>query len=429
MGIFYNNNNGEERGYTHSYDEIFSAFPSHTLPVSSLSWNAQRALKSSDLFTALMTISKDIAKLDIKIKENNIIKDKNRLENLINNRPNQYYNGYMLKLIVTLSSLLTKHGYIYVERLNGQPVALHHILTSRVQLKDDEELGYYYEVSNGEHETLEIQFNDILDIKPYSTTGMDGVSILEALADDLDAQTYSKKFFANFFKNGTQAGSVLKMTDGKLSKEARDKIKKEWQAANSGEHNANSTIVLDETMQFEKLEVDTEILKLITGNTSSPTAIAKIFGLPLSKLGIESPNTSIQDALNDYLYNTLSSYMKVWTAELNFKLINAKDDYKKEFVFDLTSYRQINWDEYIATLAKELDSGAINLDEYREATGRPPLPDGLGAKHRVDLNHIDLELADDFQLRDVGSQGNNQTTKAVSEEAQDTSDEGGVEDE
>lgn len=409
MGIFYK----ENRSYTpgiNSPEDVFTAFPSHVIPAGNLGWDEYRALKSSDLFTALTVISSDVAKLNIKIKHKGIIKEKDRLENLLNNRPNEYYNGYMMKFIVTLSSLLSRHGYLLIERANGQAVALHHLQTSTVQLKDAEDGGYYYEVNNN-GETLEVAFGDIIDIKPYSSTGLDGLSILDALRDDLDAQTYSKKFFANFFRNGTQAGSVLKMKRGKLSNEAREKIKQEWLKANAGESQANTTLVLDETMEFEKLEVDTEILKLITENKSSAISICKILGLPPHKLGLESPNTSQQDQMNDYIFNTLSSYTKMWTSELNFKLINPKDDNIKEFVFDTTEYRQVNYKEFVETLNTQLDKGAITLDEYREAIGKPALPDGLGSTHRVDLNHINIEVADSFQLREVST--NNQATEAV----------------
>jgi hypothetical protein len=83
-------------------------------------------------------------------------------------------------------------------------------------------------------------------------------------------------------------------------------------------------------------------------------------------------------------------------------------------VFDTTSYRQIDWNAYIETLNAQLDKGAITLDEYRESIGKPALPDGLGSKHRVDLNHINIEVADDFQLRETST--NNQATKAVSDD-------------
>ena len=113
--------------------------------------------------------------------------------------------------------------------------------------------------------------------------------------------------------------------------------------------------------------------------------------------------------------NTLGSYMKIWTSELDFKLINDKDKYTRQFVFDTTAFRTVDWQQHVEVLNTQLEKGGVTLDEYRKGLGLPPIPDGLGASHRVDLNHIDLKLADDFQLREVST--NNQTTKSVSEDA------------
>ena len=66
MGIFFK---GETRNInpvdTSSAGDVFSAFPAHTIPLSSLSWDEHKALQNSDIFTAITTLSKDIAKLDI----------------------------------------------------------------------------------------------------------------------------------------------------------------------------------------------------------------------------------------------------------------------------------------------------------------------------------------------------------------------------
>lgn len=399
MGIFFK---GETRNInpvdTSSSGDLFSAFPLNTVPLSALSWDEHKALQNSDIFTAITTLSKDIAKLDIRVKENGIYKEKDRIEYLLNQAPNKYYNGYQLKNIVMMSALLTGKGYIKIERNNMQQVqALYHVKTSQIKLKDDEN-GYYYEITN-DGKTLRVKFEDVICIMPYSLDGINPITALDALKDDMNTQKFSKKFFANFFANGSQAGSVLTMKDGKLSPEARKKIKDEWQQANSGEDNAGKVIVLDETMKFDQLEINTDILNVINNSTASTKAIAKAFGLPLSKLGLTDPNTSLQDSLNDYLLNTLGSYMKVITAELNFKLIGTKEQYTKEFVFDTTAYRTVDWKEHVELINSQLDKGGITLDEYRNQLGYEPIPDGLGANHRVDLNHINLNVADDYQLR------------------------------
>lgn len=408
MGIFYNK---KETRSNYVSTQSFDAFPSHSIPLSALNWDEQRALRSSDIFTAVTTLAKDISKLDIRIQENGVYREKDNLEYLLNKKPNSIYNGTQLKFIVMMSALLNGKGYIMIERNPLEQVnALYHVQTSRVQLKEDDNGDFYYEVNNN-GQTLEIPYKDMIVIMPYTTDGVNAITALASLQDDINNQQFGKKFFTNFFANGSSAGSVLKLKDGKLSPEARAKVKQKWQESNSGEDSVNSVIVLDETMEFEQLEINTDILDIINKNTASTRAIAKAFGLPLNKLGLELTNTSLQDTLNDYLLNTLGSYMKVWTSELDFKLINDKDKYTKSFVFDTTAFRTIDWQQHVETLNTQLEKGGITLDEYRQGLGLPPIPGGLGSKHRVDLNHIDLGLADDFQLREVST--NNQAVPAV----------------
>ncbi|MCD8914262.1 phage portal protein [Staphylococcus simulans] len=406
MGIFFEKRSVLPEDSTLTQADL-SVFPFNTIPLSSLEWNEFEALKNSDIWTAVTLLSRDIAKLDIKVMKNGVVNDKDRLEILLNKVPNRYYNGYVLKYITMMNALLTNHGYIKIERNpQGGIYELYHVKTSNCRLAQDKRTGeYYYEVSNG-GDIMKVPYQDILDIKPFSTDGLTGLSVLEALRDDINNQVFSKRFFTNFFTNGAQAGSVLKMKDGKLSEEARERVKEKWQKANSGDTQAGKVIVLDSTMEYEQLEISTDILKAINENTSSTKSIAKAFQIPLSKFGIEMSNTSLKDINNDYLMNCLGGYMKMWTAELDFKLINTKDIYNKEFQFDTSSFRKIDWGSYVETLNSQLDKGGLTHDEYRKELGLPPLPNNLGKIPRVDLNHISMDIADDFQLAKKSNNNN-----------------------
>lgn len=398
MGIFFETRSMDSNSTL--TEEDLSVFPFNTIPLSSMDWSDFKALKNSDIWTAVTLLSRDIAKMDIKVKENNTYKEKDRLEILLNRTPNKIYNGFMLKYIVIMSALLTNHGYIKIERNpNGGVHELYHVKTSQCHLKSNKYSNViYYEINNNGN-LIQVPFEDIIDIKPFSNDGINGLSVLDALEEDMNSQMFSKKFFTNFFTNGAQAGSLLKMKDGKLSPEARQRIKEEWQKANSGKDQAGKVLVLDSTMEYEQLEISTDILEAINNNTSSTKAIAKAFQIPLSKFGIEMNNTALKDVNNDYLTNCLGGYIKMIESELNFKLVSQKEAYTKEFKFDTSSFRQIDWDTYIATLNTQLQSGSITLDEYRQAIGREPLPEGMGSVPRVDLNHISLNVADDYQLK------------------------------
>lgn len=413
MGIFFETRNlGDDES---DKLEALGVYPFQTVPLSDMNWTEFKALRNSDIWTAVTLLSRDIAKLDIRVKENGVFKDKDRLEYLLNKAPNNVYNGYMLKYIVMMNALLTNHGYIKIERnpVGGGVYQLYHIKTSQCTLRTDKNNNYYYELMI-DNNIVNVPYEDIIDIKPFSSDGIHGLSVLDALKDDMNAQNFAKKFFTNFFSNGAQAGSVLKMKDGKLSKEARQKIKEEWQKENSGQNQAGKVLVMDSTMEYEQLEISTDVLEAINKNTLSTKAIAKAFQIPLSKFGIEMSNTSLRDVNNDYLTNCLGGYIKMWEAELNFKLISQKDAYTKEFKVDTTTFRQIDWDAYVQTLNSQLQPGGLTLDEYRNALGLSPLPDGLGSVPRVDLNHISLNVADDYQLS-KSSTNNQAPAKTASE--------------
>ena len=93
------------------------------------------------------------------------------------------------------------------------------------------------------------------------------------------------------------------------NKKARDRAREEFHKSFSGTKQAGKVVVLDESMTFDQLEVDTEVLKLIRENKSSTREIiAGVFGIPLHKFGIETANMSITDANLDYL-STLKPYI------------------------------------------------------------------------------------------------------------------------
>lgn len=386
MGLFFN------RGYPHNEEEaeyLMSTLPGFT-GIGHHEYTHDQALKNSDIFTAVMMISSDLAKMDLLVKKDNIHDPTHPVETLINKKPNPIYDGYTFKLITFANALLTKHGYVEIVRdKNHQPIELYHLKTSEVELKQKNNRLYYLHKNE-----RAINYADVIDYKPYSLDGVDGLSMLQSLAPDLEMQRHSKMFFANFFKHGTQAGGLLKLKDGKLSKEAREKLRDEFQKANSGADNAGKVLVLDETMDFDKFEIDTEILKLINTSQHSTAQVAKVFGIPLHKFGIETSNMSLKDSMADYLQSTLSTYMKGITSAFDFKLFARSN---RNLQFDTESYRKVDWAAYTETISKQYNDGVITLNEYRRKIGEPPVEGAYGNKHRVSLNLVNAELVDSYQ--------------------------------
>lgn len=388
MGIFYRNtvpHTEEEAEYLVSLLPGFQGIPSNYQ-------STEEMLQNSDIFTAIMMIASDLAKMDIHVKKDGERVRNSGVERLLNKRPNQLYDGYTFKFIVFANALLSKHGYVEIKRdQNQQPIELHHLKTSEVQLKKTQSGELYYL----HKDKRRIEYYDIIDYKPYTLDGLNGLSMLDSLQKDIDMQKNSKTFFSGFFKNGTQSGGILKLKNGTVSKEHREKIRDEFQKANAGAANAGKVLVMDESMDYDKFEIDTEILKLINTSQHSTAQVAKVFGIPLHKFGIETTNMSLKDSMADYLQSTLSTYMKGITSAFGFKLFSYDT---RELEFDTETYRKADWEAYAKTVREDFKNGVITLNEYRQKMGYSPVDAAYADKHRVSLNLVDASLATDYQM-------------------------------
>lgn len=388
---------GEKREFTQEEaDLLISMLPGFS--GTSTTFTSARAIENSDVFTVLNLLASDVASLDIEMV-NNEVPEPNKISNLLNVNPNSLYSGGTLKFIITANALLNGESFCEIVRdKHGKIIALYHLNNSCVAIKQDAETKYQlmYDVYNLEKSKYRrLRATDILHFKFFTIDGIRGVSPLRSLKDDMSMQRDSKRFLANFFKNDTQTGGILKMKHGKLSKEARDKVKKEWQESNAGVDNAHKVLVIDETFEYEPIEIDTEVLKLINASTFSTETIGKVYRIPRHKLGLETSNMSLAQANLDYLTSTLNSYLKVITNELNFKLATSS---KKSFRFDTAPFKTTDVETHTKLTLEKVDKGIISLDEARKRLGENPRNDELGKKHFISLNYTTLDQIEEYQM-------------------------------
>lgn len=392
MRIF---NNAETRNYTEEEAEVLiSMLPGFS--GTSSKFTSAKAIENSDVFTIVNLLASDVASLDIEKKKNGI-DSQDDMTSLLNIKPNALYSGGTLKFIITANALLNGESFCEIIRnKSGKPYALNHLYNSQVSVKLDETTNYRLEYHIAQrNKTRVIKPENILHFKFFTLDGINGVSPLRSLKDDLSMQKDSKRFLANFFKNDTQTGGMLKMKHGKLSKEARDKIKKEWQESNAGVGNAHKVLVIDDTFEYEPIEVDTEILKLINASTYSTETIGKTYRIPRHKLGLETSNMSLATANLDYLTSTLNSYLKVITNELNFKILNGNEE---KFEFDTSPFKTVDVETHNKLVRENFDGGLISLNEARRKLGDRPISHKNGDKHFISLNYTTLDQLEEYQM-------------------------------
>ncbi|MEC1436548.1 phage portal protein [Bacillus spizizenii] len=367
------------------------------LGLDGLSYTSVSAIKNSDVFTAVLTLASDIAASPIMVHQNGVEEKDSDLYRLLNEKPNDYYSGYFFKFILVANALMNGQSYAEIVRdKEGTPLELIHLLNSEVyaeQLQDRNEILYRYYPSGGKERVLKAE--NVLHIKFFSMDGITGMSPLSSLKHEIESQEAGKRLVTDFFRRGVNLSGIVNMKKGHLSPEAKDKIRNEFEKANSGIKNQQRVVVLDENMEFSQLEINTKVLEVVNNYTHSTKQIAKVFGLPAHKLGIEQVNTSLEQANLDYLTNTLSNYFAAIASELNFKMLPYPLNLQRKFQFDTRRFRETDAKTKRENVIALLQNGIFSLNNALAEYGYEPIPNG--DKRYMSLNYVNIDSMDEIQ--------------------------------
>ena len=364
------------------------------------SFTGINALRNSDVFTATRIISADIASTRLKVKghESNVVMDD--ILKLFNDNPDGQLPGWHFKFIIIANMLLNGQSFVEIVRdKNGFPTSFYFVHNDLVGL---EEVNgeVMYNVSEDAHGNAERKTgDDILHFRYITLDGYTGYSPLYALMHEIGISQGSKSFLRNFFDNGGTSTSVLKYKKGQINNEQLKELKKnfsESQLANNG-----GLVALDDTMEFTRLQIPTEVLNFLNSYKFSTSQVAKAFGLPVSKLGIETVNTSITQANLEYLQSTLDPIFKMMIAELETKIFKTiGSDYELEF--DSSRLIDIDPELQLNRISELHSKGIISTDEARSTFGYQPIDNG--DEPLVDLNRAPLSALKDYQQAKINKQ-------------------------
>lgn len=385
MGVF--NFNGFRRSNNVPVDKTTLRMLTEVAGMGDLTWSGIQSLRNSDIFTAIDIISKDIASTSIKFndKDSYLDADKKILK-LLNKRPNPYLDAWHFKYIIVANMFLNGNSYIEIVRNeHGEPIELYHMQNSATSIQqEDEKITYHYIDELDGHVRLDVE--DVLHFRMFTLDGFNGYSPLFSLANEIGISMGSKKFLDEFFKNGGTATAVVKYQDGRYSDEELSLIKQNFE--NSQLKNNSGLVMLDDTMTFDRLQVPTEVLNFLNSYKFSTQQVAKAFGLPMSKLGIETVNTSLKDSGIEYYRNTLYPIFSMMNAEIEEKLF-VQAPYEVSLDYDVSrlidSDPQIKLERVTELFQKKI----MMLNEARAEFGLDPVEGG--DKPLADLNSIYLE--------------------------------------
>ena len=318
------------------------------------------ALKNSDIFTAISIIAGDLAGNPIKC-ETDIY------NNMINNKPNDIMDGYHFKYALAVCMLLNGNSYAEIQSNH----TLKFLPNNKVTVQQDDitgRLNYIYS-PNGRIKRS-ISPSKILHFKCFTRDGSVGVSPLYSLDPERKIQDSGNRAMVNFFLNGVHGTTVVKANKTELNPNSLESIRNQFDKANSG-NSSMKTVVVDSSMDVKDLPLNTDVLKLINSNNWSTRQVAKAFGLPVEKLGVENEHSNQQQSNLQYLQGTLQHYEDCFTSELNYKL-------GKKFEFDNSRLLSLDPAVQQQMAVDGYTNGLYTKNEARKLLNLSPVSDGDG---------------------------------------------------
>lgn len=378
------------------------------------SYTGIKALRNSDVLTATTIVAGDIARFPIikKDLDGNIVQDE-KLNYMMNVRSTKRASAHVWKFAMAVNTILCGNSYSRILRdpITKEPLEYEFYPPSSVMIDSDDNFNSYYYIfypPDGRRQ-IKCEPEDVIHWKFFSDDTIRGRSPLLSLSDEINLHDSGINTLLKFFRDGFSSG-ILKLKGAQLSGEARKKARGEFEKSREGS-TGGSPIVLDSTMEYTPLEVDTNVLGLINSNNYSTAQIAKCLRVPAHKLAVTNPNQSVKQLNDDYILNDLPYYFGAITSEHQLKNFTDEERRKYTLEFDTRSVTGRNVEE----IRKLVDGGLISKNEGRVELGKVKSDDPNMDRIQVSLNYVPLDKQDEYQA-------NNKQRKGGDEKYEETDD-------
>lgn len=216
------------------------------------------------------------------------------------NKWNKFHVGGFGRESVQQHIDLTGEGWLLLTRLPRVklPMEIWFIRPDRIepdQSATDFISGYTYHGPNGEK--IPLALDEVLRIQlPNPNDPYRGLGPVQSLLTDLDAETYSKEWNRNFFRNSAIPGGLIEVPNN-LSDAAFDQFQARWSQTHKGVSNAHRVAMLENGMKWIEQKFTMRDMQFAELRNVSRELIMEAFGINKFMLGrVDDVNRANADA-------------------------------------------------------------------------------------------------------------------------------------
>ena len=286
-------------------------------------------------------IADDVSKTPLILyrSDNNGGKDRAKndpLYHLLKRQPNPFTTAMDFWKSVVADALLGHGGFVFIDRdtITNQPKQLIRLLPHNVEAQVLDQtwgtLDHQYLYRTPDNTQVKLSANNIIVIKGLSYDGFTGLPLVNYAKNSFGYNLAIEKYGNTYFGNGAEPRVVLK-TDKKLTPEAIENIRNQWNDIHQGLDNAHKTAILQLGLEMQQLTITPQNSQMIEARKWSPVDIAGWFKVPANRVGAEVSTSyaSLEQEDLRYVTGTLDPWLYQIEQQCNSKLLRS-DQYMGE---------------------------------------------------------------------------------------------------
>lgn len=298
--------------------------------------------------------------------------------------PNSYQTTYdwVQQQIACLD--LRGNGISLKVRENGQVTQLVPVHPSRVQLEEFANGALVYRVTLSNGQQIRLLSEDVLHLPGLMMDGYWGLSPIAAARDAVLLARKIQKYGISVLETGGAKRVLLKFPNA-LTKEARENLKRSWEE--NGKDSAR-TAVLEEGGDAVSVGMNADEAQYLETRQMSIADIARIYTVPLMLLNVHDKTSSYASTEQfDLLFgkHTIRPICKRIEARIDRYLIGDPRYFCK---FNMDALLRGDIKTRTEALWRQMQGGALTIDEWRGLENRNPIGGEIGRTHWVPSNML-----------------------------------------
>lgn len=349
--------------------------------------NEMTALRVSAVYGCCRVISEDIAKLPLKVIQENAQGTKrvlydHPLYRVLYRRPNEIQTSAEWRMTMMLHALLTHGGHSWINRgKDGSVLELIPLMPGRVVPRQLTDWSVVYDVHDADGKITTLASSDVHVLRGLSWNGFTALNLVAQGREAIGLAMAAEETQARMHGNGAKPGGVLS-TPAVLTDTQIERLKAQFSENYSGVANAFKTLIFDNGLKFEPWSmtgVDGQHLETRKHQVEEICRLFRVFPQMIGASSATPTYASAESFFGAHVEHTLMPWIVLWEQAILRDLLTETDVQQGiEAKFGIDALLRANAEQRAQFYHSGITDGWLTRNDVRRREDLNPLP-GLDA--------------------------------------------------